>query len=197
MAVLSRWSRCRGALVTSLETSCAEGLPGHGGSVPALLQAVSRLAARGSHLDHRGDRSHPGFVPDGRPIPVVEVPRSVSDEPRDPLCRRASGPRWFGSSSAAGGLEARRTRLAPRPSGEDVHPDGRGAEERQRRASRPLVLTGFRATGGSSNTSTIGMGLSLWSSQTTDAVPAMPGAGIRLWGRVGQAAVSSSRMVLR
>ncbi|WP_288436818.1 hypothetical protein, partial [uncultured Gordonia sp.] len=49
------------------EACCVDGYPDDGGPVPALLHAVSRLAARGSHLDQRLMNLGPF------PIPVVEA----------------------------------------------------------------------------------------------------------------------------
>ncbi len=135
------------------------------------------------------------FPPDGRPIPMVEVHGAPGAGPRDPLCRWVYGPRWSGSSSATGGLEARRTRLAPRPSGED------DATEGWWRLSRPTAVPsrwsrcrGAPATSletpcaerfpghGRQDHLAHRVGLSLWSSQTTDAVPAGPGAGNQVVG---------------
>ncbi len=129
----SRWSRCRGAPATSLETPCADGFSGHRGPNPAPVQTVSRIAARGSHLDHRELRC-----------------------PRRMLVRPA---RW------------------PFP------PDGRGARRPRRRASRPLCRkdSGPRTARHLDHRE----GVSLWSSQTTDAVPAGPGAGNQVVGQRG------------
>ncbi len=120
----------------------------------------------------------------------------VSDDPRDPLCRRASGLPWNESSTGAGGLEARRTRLAPRPAGKATRRRGTlkpfpsdGVPPRWSRCRGALATSletpcAERIPGhGRSNTSTTGWGLSLWSFQRSDAVPARPGAGIRLLRR--------------
>ncbi len=83
---------------TGIHTTCR--------TEPAPAQAISRLAARGSHLDHRGKgRASEGesAPPSGegasigqetrrRSTPMVEVPRSDSDEPRDPARRSVSTP---------------------------------------------------------------------------------------------------------
>ena len=102
-----RWSRCRGAPATSLETRCTDRYPVHGGPVPALAQPVSRLAARGSHLDHRRGAVHP--VVEASPCgnaPALPIRWSRCEE-RQRRASRTLVPKGFRATVAR----------APRPSG--------------------------------------------------------------------------------
>ncbi len=81
-AVLLRWSRCRGAPATKpRDPSRREASAPPGDPEPASLQAVSRLAARDSHLDHRGE---------GASIGGGGERRQESQSTASAICRR----RW-------------------------------------------------------------------------------------------------------
>ncbi len=156
-----------------------------------LSRRVSRLAARGSHLDHRGEGSR---VSEGRVVgPSGGLDQQGSaDDPEEgaltvgsdasaaPLCRRgwcSGGVCEFGSRSGrvtadvvgrlvfSPGLEARRTRLAPRPAreGQSViggrrldqregtpRPSGGGTTTIGRGTPRPSIRGAARPTGGQS-----------------------------------------------